>query len=614
MHKYSDKDVYNCTSCGYNTCEKMATAIFNGLNKAENCHHFIATEKDVSTEKLQKSEKRVNTILETSNDGFVQVDNKAKIQQANAAYRNMVKKNDVVGLSFFDFLDDENKAQLKEQLKKRKDKKQSSYELTLTQSDGGKIQCLVSGTPLYDENENSIGSFAMISDISGLKKIENELRESKEDLELKVAERTSELKDMLEELKVSNEVINLNNIELEKLSIVASKIDNATIIMDPKGNFEWVNEAFTKMFGSTINDIKGKNIISKSTPEHIKTLIKEGIKKKLPITYEFENVHDAESTKWIQVNITPILDENNELKKLIAIDSDITAIKEKEFEIINQKEEILAQRDKIEKQRDIAKKNAQDIRASITYASRIQKALLPDKKLFEKMFPDYFILYRPKDIVSGDFYWINERNNKFYLVAADCTGHGVPGAFMSMLGITYLNEIVNSPYNKNGGIQANEILNILREKIKRSLKQNSKEEGTKDGMDLALCIFDFETNIMQFAGANNPVFIVRNNEIIELKGDRMPVGIYQKEKDSFTNHIFELLKNDAVYLFSDGILDQFNGVSQEKFMKKRLKEVIYDVNGMTMKEQEARFNSTINVWQGSRTQIDDMLLIGLRIQ
>ena len=145
------------------------------------------------------------------------------------AFRTMVKRNDVVGISLYDFLDDVNKSHLKKQLKIRKEKKQSSYELTLIQSDGGKIQCLVSGTPMFDENGKIIGSFAMITDITKLKKIENELRESKEDLEIKVTERTSELNDMLEELQVSNEVINSYNKELEKLSIVASEIDNATI-------------------------------------------------------------------------------------------------------------------------------------------------------------------------------------------------------------------------------------------------------------------------------------------------------------------------------------------------------------------------------------------------
>ncbi len=613
MHKYSEKDIYNCTSCGYNSCEKMATAIFNGLNKAENCHHYLETEKDYSHNELQKSEKRVNTILETAHDGFIQIDKNTIIEQANLAFREMVKRNDAVGTSLFDFLDDENKNHLLEQLKLRNKNIQSSYELTLNQSDGGKINCLVSGTPLFNDNDQNIGSFAMFSDITVLKKVENELRKSKDELEIKVLERTSELNDMLEELKVSNEVINSYNKELEKLSIVASEIDNATIIMDPKGNFEWVNDGYTKMFGSALYEVKGKNIISENTSEYVKNLINDGIKQKVLINYEFEHVRDDGSFIWIQETITPILDKKGDLKKLIAVDSDITALKENEFEITSQKEEILSQRDKIEKQRDIANKQAQDIRSSITYASKIQKALLPEKNLMKKYFPDHFIINKPKDIVSGDFYWVCERDGKHYIAAADCTGHGVPGAFLSMLGITFLNEIVNSSTYKNEELQANKILNILRQKIKRSLKQTGKDQEAKDGMDITLCILDYEKKEMQFAGANNPIFIVKNGEINEIKGDRMPVGIYHKEKESFTNHKINIEKGDSIYLFSDGILDQFNGVSMEKFMKKRFREILASVNGMSMKDQGFRFDSAINVWQGGGVQVDDMLLIGIRV-
>jgi PAS domain S-box-containing protein len=612
MHKYSDKDIYNCTSCGYNFCEKMAIAIFNGLNKPENCHFYLEKENELSHVNLSKSEKRLVTILETAHDGFINVDEEGVVGQANMAFKEMVKRNDVIGRPFQEFLDAENRKILQEQLRLREENITSSYELTLTQSDGGKVVTLVSGTPLYDDDNKRIGSFAMLSDITELKKAEDELKQHRDELERKVKERTQELDEMIEELRVSNEVVNETNSELEKLSIVASEIDNATIIMDAKGNFEWVNDGFTKLFGISKQKVLGKNIISENTPEHIKTLIKEGIEKKVTINYEFETINKINRSIWIQATITPILDDKKKIKKLIAIDTDITALKEKEFEILHQKEEILSQRDKIQKQKEVADKQAKNIKDSISYASRIQNALLPSNDIISKFIDDYFIFYQPKDIVSGDFYWVNEVDNKFLIAAADCTGHGVPGAFMSMLGISFLNEIVSSN-QLNGNISPNLILNELREMVKHSLKQKRSNNTAKDGMDLAMCMFDFKNMTMQYSGANNSVLILRDNELIEYKGDRMPIGIYVREKESFTNHEIELKKGDAIYMFTDGFIDQFNGITKDKFKKKRFKELVLNMQDLTMKEQKERIYSAFNVWRGGSRQIDDLLVIGIKI-
>ncbi len=612
MHKYSDADIFNCVSCGYSSCEKMAVAIFNGLNKPENCHHYLQTEKDISQAKTQKSERRVNSILETAHDGFVEVDNDFVIRQANMAFKSMVKRRDVVGRSLFEFLDEENKKILFYQRKLRAEKKKSSYELEFTQADECKITCLVSGVPMFDDEGIQIGSFAMISDITELKEAEKSLRLSHENLEQKVIERTEELNEMVEELRVSNEMIQAYNYDLEKLSIVASEIDNATIIMDPEGNFEWVNAGFTKMFGLTNDHIQGKKIISDSTPDYIReqfNLLNETLK---PVYYEFELKKPDEPSRWIQVTLTPILDGDRKIKKLIAIDTDITTLKENELKIISQKEEIETQRDDIEEQRDIARKQSEDIQASIVYASRIQNALLPENEIFAKYFKEHFIIFYPKDIVSGDFYWIRERENKIYLAGADCTGHGVPGAFMSMLGITFLNEIVNTVPDGTD-ISAGEILNRLRDFIISSLNQTGKVGETKDGMDMALTIFDFQNNTMQFAGAHQPVLILRDDELTEIKGDKMPVGIHMMEKLPFNEHEVQLNPGDQIYMFSDGITDQFNALNKQKLSKKRFKELVQNFGNMPMKQQYLRFNTAFDVWQGDNKQIDDMLLIGVKV-
>ncbi|MDA3890321.1 MAG: PAS domain S-box protein [Salinivirgaceae bacterium] len=613
MHKYSDEDIYNCVSCGYNTCEKMAIAIFNGLNKPENCHYYLQTEKDIAQNIIVKSERRVNNILETAHDGFIQIDNNLIIQQANMAFKTMVKRNDLVGRIFLEFLDAENEKILLKHWKLRNENLKSSYELTLTQTDGGKIVCLVSGAPMFNDTGEKIGSFAMISDITELKRAEIELQQSHNNLEQKVLDRTEELNEMLEKLRVSNSLIQNYNKELEKLSIVASEIDNATLIMDPEGNFEWVNAGFTKMFGITNDHLRGKNIISKSTPQDIESKILEGIKKCKPINYEAEIKRRGKPRKWIQATITPILDGQGKIRKLISIDTDITALKEKEFEILNQKEEIETQRDRIEKQHDIVKWQSDNIQDSITYARKIQDALLPNKDIFIKYFKDHLIFFSPKDIVSGDFYWVREKNKKVYVVSADCTGHGVPGAFMSMLGITLLNEIVNGHLDKNCDLWADGILNRLKSSIISAMNQTGKTGESRDGMDVAICVFDFENTTMQFGGANQSVLIVRDKKIIELKGDIIPVGIHPDEDLPFTSQNLKLEKDDQIYLFSDGITDQFNEADDKKFTKRRLKQLLLDHQTQSMKTHKKQIKTALENWRGKSDQVDDMLLIGLKV-
>jgi len=612
MHKYSDEDIYNCTACGYNSCEKMATAIFNGLNRPENCHFYLAKENESSHEELSKSEKRLNNILETAHDGFIHIDNNSIIIEANEAMRLILKKNDLIGRSFFEFLDEENAKIVHEQIKLREQNLQSAYELNFTQSDGNKIPCLVSGSPFIDEDGKRKGSFAMISDISNLKQAEEELRKSRDQLELKVKERTAELYETVEELQTTTDIIEDYNKQLEQLSIVASEIDNAVIIMDEKGNFEWVNEGFTRMFGKSLLQVANKNIISKSTPPDIKTLIEDSIKNKVPVTYEFLNKQNGEE-KWIQTTLTPIPDENEEIKKLVAIDSDITKIKEKETEILKQKEEITSQRDEIEIQRDYARRQTKDIRDSIQYASKIQNAVLPPKEYLNSILPEHFILFKPRDIVSGDFYWATKVEEKVIIAAADCTGHGVPGAFMSLLGISFLNEIVNTHKNRISELKANTILNLLRKNVKGALRQKYERNISKDGMDISLCIIDINTLDLQFAGAYNTAYIIRDNILTEFKGDRMPIGVHIKEKNTFTNHDFKLQKNDTIYLFTDGYIDQFGGEKDGKFLAKNFKKLLIDIQNMPLHSQHNHLDITIEKWMGLNMQLDDMLVIGIKI-
>lgn len=284
-------------------------------------------------------------------------------------------------------------------------------------------------------------------------------------------------------------------------------------------------------------------------------------------------------------------------------------VKERTVEIQEKAEEIEAQRDEITIQRDEILRNKEEITDSINYAKRIQNAVLPLNDHFEKAFNDHFILFKPRDIVSGDFYWIAEDKDKLYFTAADCTGHGVPGAFMSMLGVASLNEIFG---NENDNITAARILELLREKIKFSLHQTGKEGENKDGMDMAMCIYHKNKNIIEYAGAYNPLYLIRNGELIEYKADRMPIGIYHVEKEHFTNHEISVKKDDRIYIFSDGYADQFGGPGETKFKSVNIKKMLLEIHNKTMHEQKLILEERFEKWKGDLSQIDDIIFIGIR--
>jgi len=264
---------------------------------------------------------------------------------------------------------------------------------------------------------------------------------------------------------------------------------------------------------------------------------------------------------------------------------------------------------KIRHKNQILAYQKKQITDSIEYASRIQTAILPPGDFITKLIPQHFIFFKPRDVVSGDFYWVTHKNNKMIIAAVDCTGHGVPGAFMSMLGFAFLNEIVNKEIDLN----ANIILNQLRNYVKKSLHQTGKENETKDGMDAALCIIDKENQELQFAGAYNPLYLIRDNKLEQIKGDRMPIGIYVHEKESFTNHIIKLQENDIIYLFTDGYADQFGGPNGKKFRNSAFKNLLTAIHDKSMKEQKEILEKTFYEWKGNREQIDDILIIGIRI-
>ena len=251
----------------------------------------------------------------------------------------------------------------------------------------------------------------------------------------------------------------------------------------------------------------------------------------------------------------------------------------------------------------------EEITSSIEYASRIQMAMLPVNEHFSQVFREFFIIFMPRDIVSGDFYWIGEDSSHIYFTVADCTGHGVPGAFMSTLGISTLNEIITNRRD----LHANTILNMLRDKIKTSLHQTGKEGEAADGMDLAFCMLSRDRKKLEYAGAFNPLLVWQSGQLKEYKADRMPIGIFVQEKESFTNYEIRVKKGDIIYLFTDGFADQFGGPGGAKFKKSNLKKLISEICTLPMDEQKMKISEEFSKWKGNTAQIDDVTVIGIKI-
>lgn len=305
------------------------------------------------------------------------------------------------------------------------------------------------------------------------------------------------------------------------------------------------------------------------------------------------------------------------------------------FRVTTRQKNIIAMKEKLTKQqkqiiahqKDLVEGKQKEMLDSINYALRIQRALLPGERLLDKYLnnnptagsdytdpkayddKNYFILFKPKDIVSGDFYWATKlKNGEFAIAIADSTGHGVPGAIMSILNIACLNEVIHENI-----ISPNEILFETRKRIINHLKNDGSNEGGKDGMDCSLLSFNFETNQLTYSGANSPVWIIRNAEFIEISPDKMPVGKHARETDSFTLHVFQLQKNDLVYTFTDGYADQFGGEGGKKFMTKKLKELLLSIAAQPMGEQKRILNEVFENWRSNLEQVDDVTVFGFRV-
>lgn len=270
--------------------------------------------------------------------------------------------------------------------------------------------------------------------------------------------------------------------------------------------------------------------------------------------------------------------------------------------------ELAKSKEIIEEERNVVIEQKKEITDSINYARRIQRAFIPAESEFNSCFTDSFVLFKPKDIVSGDFYWMHKKNNKIYYATADCTGHGVPGGFMTMLGLSFLEEIIDSKRSDNPA----EVLNLLRDKIINTLKQGASSEENKDGMDIVLCCVDTKERVLTYAAANNSFYIGRGGALIDLKADKQPCGFFHDPKP-FTAYEYQLEQGDCVYTFTDGYADQFGGPKGKKFRYKQFETLLIDNCKKPFTHQKEILGSAFENWKGKLEQVDDVLVIGVKI-
>ncbi len=329
-------------------------------------------------------------------------------------------------------------------------------------------------------------------------------------------------------------------------------------------------------------------------------------------------VANFEKTKEFSINVgagnfnipfEPLSDHDEMGKALMRMRDDLLSYRsEMEQKVRAQTQEIRRQKEEVEIQKEKVTALYIDLQSSIDYAQRLQETILPNDASIKRMFPDSFVFFRPKATVSGDFYWFKELGGKKVFAAADCTGHGVPGAFMSLVGHNVLNT-VTKVFTK-----PSQILNNANRLAVDVLRPVDGETYMRDGMDIALCTIDQKAMTLEFSGAHNPVYIVRNGELITIESDPFSIGSYINNEREFTNHNVNLRDGDCLYIFSDGYADQFGGPKGKKFMRKRFRELLLEISHLPMPEQKWRLMDTLDRWQGNQEQVDDILVIGIRIQ
>lgn len=387
------------------------------------------------------------------------------------------------------------------------------------------------------------------------------------------------------------------NEEMRKLIVAVEQSDSTIVITNTLGEIEYINPIFSKLTGYTKEEVLGQNPRILKSEHHNKAFYKTLWTRIIAGHMwkgTFKNRKKNGDVYWEQATISPIKNSVGEITNFVAVKEDITKRKESEKKL---GEAFIT----------IRKKN-EDITKSINYAKLIQTAILPSENILKNNFAEYFIFNKPKDIVGGDFYYFHENEINVTLAVADSTGHGVPGGFMTMLGHAFLDDIVNRKNTTTTG----EILDKLRENIINSLGQSYDNTGSKDGMDISICKIEKNSLKTQFSGAYNPILIINELQTRIIKADKMPIGVYIKMKP-FTTEELQLKKNDLIYMFTDGFQDQFGGEKNQKYMARNFRNLLSSNKNKSLNIQNEIIENELNIWKGNKSQLDDILILGLKI-
>jgi PAS domain S-box-containing protein len=484
----------------------------------------------------------------------------------------------------------------------------------------------------------------MLNELVELKKDIDQLdipEDRKEELQRKVSKITKsyslmefKLERTIKDKKAVSSVLSKTIQEIEKLSMVVKETDNAVAVFDSNADLEWVNDGFVKLFGYSMSEYVEANGSSKiwemSSNQNIRDTLKNAIAQKQTLEYETINYTKQGKKFWVHTTLTPIFDNNNHLKRIIIIDSDITKTKEAEHELERQRniaiqqqreiidknheleqqtEEILSQRDRIEDQKDLLEAKNKEITESIQYAEHIQAAILPPVEMIKEIIPDSFVFFQPKDLLSGDIYWLEEYNDLKYFAAIDCTGHGIPGALISVFVYNLLNQALKIHNLKDPA----SIIEYVNKEVYEALTRHKKKRRIGFGMDLTLCAYDPESGRLHYSGVFNPMYLIRDEEIIHCAMNEEAIdyegGVF---RFNCTNNFIDIQPDDQIYLFSDGFPDQFGEQKNKKFKRGPFRRLLLEIHQKPMDEQKAILEQRLNDWKGSLPQTDDILVMGVR--
>ncbi|UZR95389.1 PAS domain S-box protein [Chondrinema litorale] len=360
-----------------------------------------------------------------------------------------------------------------------------------------------------------------------------------------------------------------------------------------EGRFYYINPVIKNLTGrntdyflnKTIDEVHLNNEIKESWKEIFQQVFNK--QEKFITELEFPTVKD--DVRIMQVSAIPEAVEDGTIESVLMVSHDITDRKKTENEV---------------------RTNNKKITESINYAKRIQTAILPNDTVINKVFPDSFIFYKPRDVVSGDFPWFIQKNDDIYIAAVDCTGHGVPGALISLIGYFILNDVINSEEE----IETGKVLDYLNQGVTKTLRQDDPDATTRDGMDIALLRVNYKENFFEYSGANRPLYMNHDGELVQIKGDKFPIGGGKyKTRTNFSTHRMNINHKESLYFFSDGFPDQFGGSDNKKFGNQRIRSIIQTNQGQSMEQMSQHFGNAFEDWKGDRKQTDDVLMIGIKL-